>query len=298
MNEPLLTIDRPIDNNTIQAIQPEPVTALESGQILYCTQHPFVLHQAEKILLTDTILHPKHKNISYNFTRQQLGGLKTQSSKSDELSMLTVAFMRRYAEFAHQLVTTLIPEYGPHLRFGRTSYRPAEIKNRQTSKRKDDTRLHVDAFAATPVNGLRILRVFCNINPHALPRIWEVGEPFHQVLHQFSKKVPTYSPIRAKLLQLVKATKSLRSHYDHLMLHLHDQMKLDDHYQQTVSKQRYDFPAGTTWMVFTDSVSHAALGGQYLLEQTFYLPVSAMQNPDISPLKQWESLRGTLTHEH
>jgi len=29
-----------------------------------------------------------------------------------------------------------------------------------------------------------------------------------------------------------------------------------------------------------------------LLEQTFYLPVSAMLNPALSPLKKWEHLKG------
>jgi len=72
------------------------------------------------------------------------------------------------------------------------------------------------------------------------------------------------------------------------MLHLHDRMKLDKTYQQTLAKQRVDFPPQSTWLVFTDQVSHAALSGQYLLEQTFYLPVEAMDNPTLSPLRQWE----------
>lgn len=55
-----------------------------------------------------------------------------------------------------------------------------------------------------------------------------------------------------------------------------------------ITKQRIDFPAHSTWLVFTDHVSHAALSGQFLLEQTFYLPVDAMVAPEKSPLKQWE----------
>ena len=35
-----------------------------------------------------------------------------------------------------------------------------------------------------------------------------------------------------------------------------------------------DLPAGSTWMTFTDQVSHAAMAGQYQFEQTFLLPVS------------------------
>ncbi len=187
------------------------------------------------------------------------------------------------------MVDSLFPTYTPHLLWGRTSYRPAEIKGRKTSKRKDDTRVHVDSFAATPVNGLRILRVFCNINPNEEPRIWHLGEPFSKVLTTFSSRIPPYNLTRAKLLKLVKATKTLRSPYDHYMLKLHDTMKLDDDYQQTLNKYRFDFPSQSTWLVFTDQVSHAALSGQFLLEQTFYLPVEAMQKPELSPLKQWEN---------
>jgi hypothetical protein len=115
------------------------------------------------------------------------------------------------------------------------------------------------------------------------PRVWHVGEPFFDVLTKFSADIPAYNAIKAKLLKLIKATKTLRSPYDHYMLHLHDRMKLDDHYQQTLPKHRIDFPAQSSWVVFTDHVSHAALSGQFLLEQTFYLPVNGMLNAELSP---------------
>lgn len=295
MREQLYTIQASDLDAISPHIIPHAVTALESGQIIYCPQYPFTLHQDERKLLSDSILHPKHKNISYDYKKNKIAGLAHSSS---DLSNLASSFMHRFAEYAQQLISTLIPQYQTHLIWGRTSYRPAEIKNRKTSKRKDDTRIHVDAFPATPVNGLRILRVFCNINPHHKPRVWETGEPFNQVMKTFAPNIPVYSAMRAKFLKWIKATKTLRTHYDHLMLHLHDQMKLDDHYQHSLKKQRIDFPAETTWIVYTDTVSHAALGGQFLLEQTFYLPVSAMENASLSPLKQWETLKGNLTHGH
>ncbi|MHA0111145.1 Kdo hydroxylase family protein [Klebsiella pneumoniae] len=37
--------------------------------------------------------------------------------------------------------------------------------------------------------------------------------------------------------------------------------------------------------MFTDQVSHAALAGQFCLEQTFLLPVTAQQFPEKSPLR-------------
>ena len=46
--------------------------------------------------------------------------------------------------------------------------------------------------------------------------------------------------------------------------------------------------AGTTWVAFTDQVSHAAMAGQYQLEQTFLLPVDAMMDENRSPLRVLE----------
>lgn len=44
------------------------------------------------------------------------------------------------------------------------------------------------------------------------------------------------------------------------------------------------FPPRSSWLVFTDQVPHAAMRGQYLMEQTFYLEVEDMLQPETSPL--------------
>lgn len=283
MSERLYTIDSSSITALSNPIRDNTVKALESGQVIYFPHYSFLPHETEKKLLNKSVLHPKHKNISYDLRHKKIAGLS--ASLSPEFPRLMTAFMHRFAEYSKELLDTLIPHYSQDLIWGRTSYRPAEIKNRKTSPKKDDTRLHVDAFPSTPVNGHRILRVFCNVNPHGATRNWELGEPFPEVLAKFAKTIPPYSALRAKLLLWVKATKTLRSPYDHVMLNLHDQMKLNTDYQRTVDKQRFDFPAESTWIVFTDQVSHAALGGQYLLEQTFYLPVTAMKQPELSPFR-------------
>jgi hypothetical protein len=69
-------------------------------------------------------------------------------------------------------------------------------------------------------------------------------------------------------------------------------MKEDTSYQQQAPQTAFDFPAGSTWAVFTDSVSHAAMAGQYQLEQTFLLPVDAMLDEQQSPLRILERLKG------
>jgi hypothetical protein len=281
-----------LDHDNLELLSAEckelALNALENGKVIYFPSYSFSMSPDEKnLLLSDKLLDGKHKNISFDYRTKKLGGFR-QDNINASLTAVLHPFMQRYAEYSKHLIDTALPQYQGALLWGRTSYRPAEIKGRASSKRKDDTRLHVDSFPATPVNGQRILRVFCNVNPYNEPRVWHLGEPFPEVLKRFAPDLANYNRTRAKLLHLVKATKTLRSAYDHYQLHLHDSMKLSDPYQQSVQKHRFDFPAQSTWIVFTDQVSHAALSGQYLLEQTFYLPVEAMSEPELSPLKHWE----------
>lgn len=285
MNSYLLT------QNTEQINHQENLNSLEAGKILFFPEYYF--SAVDSSVMSESILDGTHKNVSYDYTRNKLGAFKKDISGLDsKLEHL----MRGYAEFSQQLIKMSLPSYIPHLQWGRTSFRPAQISGRATSKRKDDTRLHVDSFSATPVNGRRILRVFCNVNPQQEPRVWNVGEPFSQVLDRFAPKIRPYSKITAKVLKLVKTTKTLRTPYDHYMLHLHDTMKRDDHYQAEVEKTRIDFPSQSSWIVYTDHVSHAALSGQYLLEQTFYLPVDKMANPEYSPFNEWKKFRPELQY--
>ena len=133
------------------------------------------------------------------------------------------------------------------------------------------------------MQNLRILRFFANVNPNGKPRTWRIGEPFDQLAKRFHPKMRGPFPGSSKCLQLLHITRKYRTRYDHYMLQLHDKMKADQGYQQSVDQQVVDLPAKSCWMVFTDSVSHAAMAGQFCFEQTFYLPISAMQDIKRSP---------------
>jgi len=54
--------------------------------------------------------------------------------------------------------------------------------------------------------------------------------------------------------------------------------------------ENFNFPPVSTWLCFTDQVLHGVLSGQYMLEQTFYLPVQAMHDPEKSPLRILEEI--------
>ena len=47
-----------------------------------------------------------------------------------------------------------------------------------------------------------------------------------------------------------------------------------------------------TWVVFTDSVAHAALSGQYAVEQTFLIPPKALVAPEAAPFRILEGIAG------
>src|SRR3954453_6795116 len=158
--------------------------ALEAGDVLLMPDLRFVVEGAETRLFTPAILGSS-KNSSYDPASGRLGGTTAAAADAEMLA----AFIRRFSRSATSLVQRLLPAYGDRLVGGRASFRPAEIAGRQTTWRKDDTRLHVDAFPATPSGGRRILRVFSNVNPDGRPRAWRLGDDFDAVARRFAPQL-------------------------------------------------------------------------------------------------------------
>lgn len=265
-------------------IKKDAVTNLENGKVLYFPSLPFSLNPDELSLLSPDVADPKSKNVSYELGRDRLNGVICSDEQAQKLKLM----LKRYAVTSRQFLESLIPHYTRSLIQGKTSFRPVEILGRKTSYRKDDTRLHVDSFPSNPTKGQRILRIFTNINPTNKPRVWRLGEPFEDVIEKMLPRVSRPIWGVANLYKLLRITKDLRTPYDHYMLNIHDAMKKDDAYQKDVSQTSFEFPAGSSWMVYTDQVSHAAMAGQYVLEQTFYLPADGIKNPATSPLRVLE----------
>lgn len=273
-------------NEMDKEVSLEATHALEHGKIIFLPQLSFKLSADEKTLLSPTLTHTKRKNISFNPHSNEMQGAVSSVLQRAQLRIL----MQRYSQHASRLVNTLFPGYEKHLILGRTSLRTVEISGRKSSYKKDDSRLHVDSFASTPVNGRRILRVFSNVNTQNVSRVWQTGESFSTVVKRFIPEIPSLSTLEQHLLRLFKITKTPRSLYDHFMLNIHNRMKKDVDYQQSVNKTTLAFPPHSSWIVYTDQVSHAAISGQHVLEQTFYLPSTAMQYPETTPLAVLESL--------
>ncbi len=259
--------------------------ALEQGKVLFFPSLAFVLHDDEKEFLTPAVASGKSKNISFDYTTGKLQGMSVSGAQEERLA-------RMVGRFGHGATTLVEDLLGyRHFERARTSYRPVEIAGRAYSPTQDDRLLHVDAFPSRPMQGRRILRFFANVAPQR-ERSWEVGEPFEDFAKKFLPRVQEEVPGKSWLFDKLGVTRGMRSRYDEVMLQLHDRCKLDADYQKNGPHTSVSFPPGTCWMVYTDQVLHAALGGAFALEQTFHFDVSEMARPERAPLRVLERLSG------
>jgi hypothetical protein len=283
---PILNLDGPFDPDLGHTA----VAALEAGRVVCLTGLAFTTRPEEAILLSPRLQHDSRKNISFDPVSGRVRG-------AVEHPELLAAMLARFARSAESLLRGLLVPYADTLWAGRTSFRPTEIAGRTYSPRHDDRRLHVDAFPSRPIGSARILRVFTILPQASAAREWRIGEPFESVAARFLPALPSPAPLRARLYALLGLTKGVRSAYDQIMLALHDRMKLDASYQQRAPFTPWTFSPGSTWLCFTDQVSHAALSGHMMLEQTFHVPVQSMLDPERSPLRVLERLAGRALAE-
>lgn len=261
------------------------IRALEGGGVLVLPRLAFELSAEERRFLSPQWSDARAKNISFDGKV-----LKGARGNADDLAALA-GMVARFAACAGDLVTALLPRYAPYVKRARTSFRPQPAVGRALSWRKDDSRLHIDAFPSRPNHGERILRVFSNVNP-VEDRVWRVGEPFASMAQTLLPRIRRRFPGTPVLLSLLGVTKGVRSEYDQLMLGLHDGAKADLDYQRRCPQQTVRFAPGTTWLCFSDQVMHAAVSGQHMLEQTIHLPIAALYEPNSAPLAILERLCG------
>ena len=203
---------------------PDPAlqAVIERGGVVTCPALPFPVSADERALFDASIADDQRKSIYVRAGRAGIAGTTATGATRDRIA----AMIGRYATSAHALVDGLFPAYGAERHATGTSFRPRAIGDTASGKalswRKDDTRLHVDAFPSNPTHGDRILRVFTNVHPGAVPRGWRVGEPFAAMARRFLPRTRALAPGGAWLLHRLGITKSRRTAYDHLMLQLFD----------------------------------------------------------------------------
>jgi hypothetical protein len=263
--------------------------ALESGIVLFLPRLGFAMDDAERKFLSADLSKGDRKNITLDPRTGTCQGTDVEGPDKPRLEGL----LNRFAQQAETLMQHLIPPYAGRLERARTTLRPIEIAGRSYSPKKDDRLLHVDAFPSRPTHGRRIMRLFTNVNPEGKSRQWRVGEKFEDFAKSFMPRLRKPNAAEAWLLSTLGITKGKRSPYDQLMLQLHDRGKLDAAYQQGAPHYDIAFPPQSTWICFTDQVLHAALAGQFALEQTFHLDVADMVDANRSPIRILERMTGT-----
>lgn len=275
---------------------------LEQGEILFFANIPFDLKEEDREFLLaqrqgDSRIH---KNVSYRLKQDVLRGFASKRA-SDVATLHDI--MRRYSREVTRFLSIFLAPYAEHWSLDFASYRPLEEEGRALSLHKRNDLLHVDAFPSRPTKGGRILRVFTNINPTE-PRIWHTTYRFDTLAQRFAadagleKISRSSSGIGSLRRGAVQLGRSLglpipdRSAYDRFMLRFHDYLKENAQFQNAGDRIKLEFPPSATWIVFTDGVPHAAISGQFALEQTFIIPTAALLAPEKAPIKVLESLCG------
>jgi hypothetical protein len=276
-------------------------SVLEKGDILFFPNGGFEIPLAVRTSLMGAAQDARsfHKNIAYKTNVDRVSGLVDQS----EAERVRTA-MREYSRSALAFMARILPEYSRAWKVDYASFRSIEEKGRNLPLTKRNDLLHVDAFPTRPVFGDMILRCFTNVNPEQA-REWLTSDPFQVLAEREAVKagLERYAGTAGSAVHRARraAVRALRrtglpvtdrSPYDAFMLHFHDWLKANQSYQQSCIKYRFDLPPGSTWLVFTDVVPHAVLGGRLAFEQTVIVSRKSLANPQLAPVTILERLAG------
>lgn len=276
---------------------------LEAGGVLYFPQTPLPIPAPDlQVLLGQQQTGSKlHKNIAYKPIRDELTGVDAKNASTEAVEQVH-DIMRRYSASVAEFLAAFLAPYQKRWVMDYASYRPLEEQGRDLALRKRNDLLHTDAFPTRPTKGWRILRFFHNIHP-TRTRDWVVGDAFPKFIGQFTpSRIPMPHPDGAAAFagkKLAQATglaalvpQWKRTPYDEFMVQLHNAMKQNAEYQRNCAKEHFEFAPGSSWMVFTETVPHAVLAGQYALEQTFLVDPAAMVTPESAPVRVLERMAG------
>jgi len=295
----LITVDDPFPpaGTMASGYERQLCALLEAGNILFLPRSPIAIPAEDKELLLGRkqTSSAYHKNIAYRPAEDRVTGLDASEQKEAlELRRLLSDYSRRASEFLDQFLTP----YAGKWKLDYASFRPIEEKGRPARLHARNDLLHFDSFPTRPTNGARILRLFTNINP-AQNRVWVTSQTFEAFGPRLARSAKLLEVGSNPMLRVVRsASRALRlplkrrPPYDEIMHRCHNAMKEDAGFQANAQKNQWEFPPDSTWMVFTDCVSHSVLEGQYALEQTFLIPQNALVRAEVSPLAILERLAG------
>jgi hypothetical protein len=272
---------------------------LEAGKILLFAKLPYEFPSDEREFLLSREWNELrlHKNVSYRPADDVMRGFSGDHGTETHLHHI----VRNYSAHVVKFLSDFLRPYAGKWKRDFASFRPFEEQGRDLSLHKRNDLLHVDAFRLRPTRGGRILRVFTNL--HATkPRVWYAIGDFGYVAEKYaadagvSRFAARNSALRRSVSRWAAGlglARLSRTPYDRFMLRFHDYLKESDDFQRNSPKVRLEFPPGATWMVFTDGVAHAAMSGQFAMEQTLLIPPGALVAPESAPYRILERIAAT-----
>lgn len=265
---------------------------LEQSGIIFFPESPIKLSADEQSFLLNQELGNSayHKNIAYKPTEDRISGVKSlDAPRRERLRSILSGFSGQVQEFLRDF----IDPYARGWQLDFASFRPVEEKGRKMRLRARNDLLHVDSFPTRPVFGNRILRIFHNLNP-TVSRVWYTADPFEKLAATFKEQLIPKSNNSGNLINMVPGFKAIASMlgitmsgsspYDRWMMNFHNFLKENAEFQRNTARSRWEFPPNSAWMVFTDCVSHAAMSGQYAMEQTFIISKEDLVIPELTPI--------------
>lgn len=245
-----------------------------------------------------------HKNIAYKPHLIKTTGIAPDARPEDAERLNRI--LRGYSEGALSFLAKLLPRYAAQWTVDYATLRALEEAGRKLPTRHRNDLMHVDAFPTRPTYGGRIIRAFTNIHPEK-PRVWACAEPFEELAAHYAQDAGLsrvsgagFAARRAvsALARAVGVKAPDRTPYDEFMLNFHHYLKANESFQATDWTNVHAFPPGATWITFTDAVAHMVKSGQYALEQTCIVPLTAMVEPEIAPVSVLERLAGRPLIRH
>jgi 3-deoxy-D-manno-oct-2-ulosonic acid (Kdo) hydroxylase len=277
------------------------VDALESSHIVFFPQCPIRLPDEVTLryLRNDLPARLKLKNISYHPEADRITGIDADASTTQRVTAILKDHLADVTAFLREHIPLLAADWT----IGTCSVRPVQERGRNLKPHASNELVHVDAGAYGATDGDRILRFFVNFSDHE-DRVWATKGPIEQILSRYGRKAGLIDAQGRLALRLTKsaADRALSglvsglahlnplarvldtTPYDRAMRRLHNYMKDDPAFKQ--DREGYEeirFPPYSAWMVFTDSVSHASVSGQFAFVTTIIVRRKHMKRPEFAP---------------